>query len=79
MKTVVVREVRAYIIAPTEMGADYHNQQGGFLYHRSPSDGGWRLYRAIIFNLHQQPSANAMQRIHTNAAGGVTPMSVSLG
>ncbi len=29
MKTVVVREVRAYIIAPTEMGADYHNQQGG--------------------------------------------------
>ncbi|HSE22821.1 MAG TPA: L-rhamnonate dehydratase [Pyrinomonadaceae bacterium] len=28
MKQAKIREVRAYVIAPTEMGADYHNQQG---------------------------------------------------
>ncbi|MGI8785356.1 MAG: L-rhamnonate dehydratase [Acidobacteriota bacterium] len=28
MKKAVIREVRAYIIDPSEMGADYHNQQG---------------------------------------------------
>src|ERR1700686_4133291 len=28
MKQVRIREVRAFVIAPTEMGADYHNQNG---------------------------------------------------
>jgi L-rhamnonate dehydratase len=28
MKQAKIREVRAYVIAPNEMGADYHNQQG---------------------------------------------------
>ena len=28
MKQAKIREVRAYVIAPNEMGADYHNQNG---------------------------------------------------
>ena len=28
MKQAKIREVRAYVIASSEMGADYHNQQG---------------------------------------------------
>lgn len=28
MEKATIREVRAYVIAPTEMGADYHNQHG---------------------------------------------------
>ena len=28
MKSSTIREVRAFVIAPTEMGADYHNQNG---------------------------------------------------
>src|SRR5881409_2094821 len=29
MRKAVIREVRAYVIAPAAMGADYHNQPGG--------------------------------------------------